>query len=253
MNERKATGAIFSMRPFLIAAGVAVTIVLGAVLVFPGGREDPAGTKEGKAPAAVGPPGRITKGDSGPRPAIGEDGGEGSPAGAKEARGPVPPFVGLDASGRITTGSIRALGLTDPEVDALTDVMSSFLDSVAEDFVARTQLLESRNAEDGVHYTYFTKARDDRGKGLLDGMRGKVEELLGEEKGGQFASSVGKSEISGSAGKYDIETLIIRRNGHTSVRQKYLNARNGAVVRTIEESGDLFKNRFGDLFEIPDE
>lgn len=228
---------------FLLVAAVLVVAAGFISMAILGGDEGAERKTVVREERGTKPPGQGSAVESGGR--------DRSSAGTDGPGKAVPSFVGLDAGGRITTGSIRSLGLTDPEVDALTEVISSFQDSVAEDFVGRTKLLESRKSGDNFHYTYFTKARDDRGKGLLDGMRGQVKDLLGEEKGGQFAAGVGKSEISGSIGKYDIETLITRENGTTVVRQKYLNAKNGAVVRTLEESGGIFKERFGDLFEIP--
>lgn len=227
-----------------------LAVLVGGLLVFQKDQRQGGGAGSEKVAAGEkGSGGKATSASGKASPSGGAD--RDRATGANGNRKPSPSFVGLDASGRITTGSIRALALTDPEVDALTAEISSFRNLVAEEFVSRTRLVESRVGGDNYHYTYFTQSREDRGKELLDEMRGKVEPLLGDERGGQFAASIGKSEISGSIGKYDVETSITRENGNVVVRQKYLNAKTGALVRTMEESGREFRERFGELFEIP--
>lgn len=157
----------------------------------------------------------------------------------------------LTYGGRLTTSVIENLELSKAEMISTNNILLDFHDEIANDFVNRTKLITSVVGPEDYNYNYFTPARTDRGEALIDRLSLNFEKLLGTTRGRQLASHLAQSEIANSIGAYDLETVLIRENGENFVRQKILNPNNGRVIRTIEESENSFRNRFGDYFEFP--
>ncbi|WP_367873807.1 hypothetical protein [Luteolibacter sp. Populi] len=161
------------------------------------------------------------------------------------------PAVSVSASGRLTTETIEKLNLTEDEIDSLTNTINAMQEEAAADFVQRTKLVDSRTNGDHYYYNYFTKAREDKGRGLLDSFSQEVEKTIGADRSKIFMAGMEHYEFAGRMGKYDLETELIREGGDAIVKQKYLDPGNGAVVGTVDSLASSFRETFGDLIKIP--
>jgi hypothetical protein len=163
-----------------------------------------------------------------------------------------PLIVAISPGGRLTTSAIEKLGLTETEVDSLTNAITSVRDSASADFVKRLKLTDSSASDDGTIYKYFARARPDRGKEYLDALSHQFEAAIGKERSQKLMSSVVNEDINPGLGHYDLEIEILKTTEGATVKYNYFNPKSGGLTRYGESTIDDFNKKFGNVFDAFD-
>ena len=104
-----------------------------------------------------------------------------------------------------------------------------------------------------MHYAYFVRARPDRGQSYLDSLSKECENILGKDRSQELMSGMISFDYLGGIGKHDLDLEFISNSNGMVVKYGYLNPSNGALTREGESTFDDFKEKFGDVFDFPEE
>lgn len=163
------------------------------------------------------------------------------------------PLVALGSDGRLTTEAIERLKLTEQEVESLTVVINKVRNEALDDFVNRAKLTAAEPGNNGSYqYSYFVRARSDRGKEYLDSLSKEFGSILDKDQSELLMSGLIEYDYLGCMGKHDLDLKFYSKDGGTVVTYQYLNPKNGALSLYGESSFDEFKVKFGDVFEFPE-
>lgn len=158
-----------------------------------------------------------------------------------------PSFETIGPTGQLTAAAVETLNLSDVEEKSVKEVIGRMSDLATDDFSSRMTLINSN--EQHSTFSYFVKARPDRGKELIDSLSRETADILGEERSKKFMSGLGAYSFSAGFGKYDVELNLSTKNGNTEVIYRIMSPKTGSVFMEGVSNMAEFNRKFGNVFE----
>lgn len=168
-----------------------------------------------------------------------------------------PKLAVLGSTGRLTSGVVEAIGLSQQERSDVQDAFDTIFADAESDFIARAQFDKIATKPESGVYVFDVPAAQDRGESLLLSLHNRLQELLGKSRAETLCRSIDPEELRGGLGRRDMRFEVytpdsVIGNDVTVVHYKMTDAESGNSYSTAEMTLEAFKEQFGDVitFEI---
>ncbi|MBB5350268.1 RNA polymerase sigma factor (sigma-70 family) [Haloferula luteola] len=168
---------------------------------------------------------------------------------------PIPGWISFHLGGRLTTAAVEELGLTEEEIDGVTEVFQHARLEAMRGFMERTQWLTSGPGEEAAHVTLFrVPALDDRGRSWMEGLDHSFAEVIGPPRAKKLMQGLCEQPVGNLAGRMEMNIEFgVRERGDRWVAVMTKDPGTGKILESFKGGVEDFELRYGQVIQFAEQ